>query len=147
MESADVSAALYGKRHIHVSEDLQQELYVLYKHVFVQKSKTNNEMLVSLVLYVRQTLCTPLFLRPSLHLLSRVLNEAGLGKVPIDVEDHRRRKYIARQYDTDIQPTLASTALRMTIGMYALLNAMAVGAFFVEVGSNVWIKRHKCTHG
>lgn len=108
----------------------------------LQKNPINNTQYniwcIGVVEYIRQTLCTPLFVRPRLHILSRYLQEGGISMVPIDIVEHRRNKQIAQQHQTVMEPpTLESAVLRMTYQMYTLLNAMALVVFAVEI---VWSK-------
>lgn len=51
----------------------------------------------------------------------------------ITLDEHRRQQKTARQEQTEIEATLESAVLRMTYQMYALLSAVAIGVFIVEI--------------
>lgn len=53
------------------------------------------------------------------------------------MDDQKQKLKMARVVSTAIEPTLESAVLRMTYQMYALLNAVSICVFFLEI---VWDK-------
>lgn len=91
------------------------------------------------MIYVGQTICTQLFVRPRLQSMSRFLHEAGVNQRIFAKHKHRRNLEKARQDQLSIGTAVNSSmdVIVLLCQIYFALNGLAVGIYFIEI---IWFK-------